>query len=168
MNKEHLKESLNDEKYLGVPYEKLRFVRVVGGLNDCNVDEQGNLWIMSANDSNTNGWSPSDNDSSVLTKPREKPRRVKLKVDALSGHFQYYGMEALAPLRGKTVEADFIHDGNYQAVFKFANPARPGELPGQLVGGNDDATADVQGVVHESRMTHHLSGLPHPHRACRR
>lgn len=55
MNKEHLKESLNDEKYLGVPYEKLRFVRVVGGLNDCNVDEQGNLHLKLPDDKTSIG-----------------------------------------------------------------------------------------------------------------
>lgn len=34
---------LENKKYLGIPFDALMFVRVIGGLDDCNVDEKGHL-----------------------------------------------------------------------------------------------------------------------------
>lgn len=46
---------LQDQKYLGIPFDHLRFVRVIKGLNDCDIDEQGNLSLKLPNDKTSIG-----------------------------------------------------------------------------------------------------------------
>ena len=54
MNKDQDGNSSNDNKYLNIPFEDLRFVRVVSGLNDSTIDTNGTLNLALPDETNLN------------------------------------------------------------------------------------------------------------------
>ena len=69
--------------------------------------------------------------------------------------------EVLGDARARRHVEDELHAGVGGVDTLAAGTAGSGELPCELVRGDDDAAADVQGVVHVPRMTHpprHLCG----------
>lgn len=54
MNPENKQNEINNNKYLNIPHEDLRFVRVVVGLQDSTVDQQGNLVLNLPDEINYN------------------------------------------------------------------------------------------------------------------